>query len=142
MGIDQMTAHVAVPGKMKLAHPRFRHRLQVLHRFKAVIDAADIDIVNVEQDIAVGARGNLAQEFPLAHLVGVKAEIAGDILQEDLPAQGILHLTHACNHRRQRLFTVGQGQQIVQIASFDPGPAQMIRNPMRFDARSQATHRA
>ena len=111
--------------------------LQVGQRVEAVIDAADVDVVDVEQDGAVGALRNFAQELPFAHLGRLIGEVAGDVFQQDLPAEGVLHLTDPRHHDVQRLLGVGQGKKIVQVASFDSGPAQMIGYPMRFDARRQ-----
>ena len=134
VSVDEMTAEIAVAGEMKLAHSGFRDGLQVGQRVEAVIDAADVDIVDVEQDGAIRALRDLAQEFPFAHLGGVEGQIARDVLQQDLPPEGVLHLTDSRHDRSERLLRVGQGQEIVQVASVDPGPAQMIGNPMRFDA--------
>jgi hypothetical protein len=86
MCVDQVAAHVAMPGQMKLAHARFRHGLKILYGVKTMVDAADIDVVDIEQDVAVRARRHLAKEIPLAHLVGVKAQIARHVFQQDLPS--------------------------------------------------------
>ena len=50
MSVDQMAAEIAVARKMKLTHAVRRDGLQISQRVKAVIYAADIDIVDVEQD--------------------------------------------------------------------------------------------
>jgi len=72
----------------------------------------------------------------------MKAQIAGNIFQQDLPAEGILHLSHAPNHGAQCFLGVGKRQQIVHIPPFDAGPAKVIGNPMRFDARGQTAHQS
>src|ERR1700720_100921 len=81
MRVDQMSAHIAMSRQMKLAHARFRHGLKILGGVKAVVYAADIDLVDVEKDVAVGARAYFAQKIPLAHLVSVKAKVARYIFQ-------------------------------------------------------------
>ena len=82
VSIDEMTAEIAVTGQMELAHPRWRDRRQVGQWVETMIDAADVDIVDVEQDGAVGALRDFAQELPFAHLGCLIGQIARDILQQ------------------------------------------------------------
>ena len=53
------------------------------------------------------------------------------------PAEEILHQLHAADDVIERFLGVGDRQQIVQILAVHAGPAQMIRNPFRFDAPSE-----
>ncbi len=102
-----------------------------------MIDAAHVDVVDVEQDGAVRALRHLAQEFPFAHVGFVEGEIAGHVFQQDLPPEGVLDLTDPRDHRGQRFFGIGKRQEIVQVASVDSGPTEVIGYPVRFDARRQ-----
>src|SRR6202011_4210012 len=49
VSVDEMSAEIAVAGKMKLTNPVLRYRPQVGQRVDAVIDAADVDIVSSEE---------------------------------------------------------------------------------------------
>ena len=76
-----------VAGEMELLHAFDRHAAQVRQRIEAVIDAADVHVVDVEQQVAVGALGDFAQEFPFGHVVGGEADVAGDVLQHQPAAE-------------------------------------------------------
>jgi hypothetical protein len=59
MGVDDMGAHVAVAGHMKLHHAIRRNSIEEGHRIVAVVEGADIDVVDVEQQPASGAARQL-----------------------------------------------------------------------------------
>src|SRR5580698_1746419 len=119
MRVDQMSAEIAVPGEMKLANPVRGDRLQISQRIEAMIDAADINIVDVEEDGAVRPLRDLAQKFPFVHVGGMKGQIARDIFKQQLPSQRVLYLAHPFYDRGECFFRVGKGQEIVQVASLD-----------------------
>jgi hypothetical protein len=52
--VDDGAFDHAVPGQVDLAYERGRHSLQVDLRIEAMIDAVHVDIVQIEQDQAVG----------------------------------------------------------------------------------------
>src|SRR6266700_3932949 len=76
MGIDQVTALITVPGKVKLPDALLRDGVQIDLRVEAVIDATDVDVVDVEQNGTVRALGDFAQELPFAHVGLSKSQIA------------------------------------------------------------------
>ena len=55
MGIDDVGAHVAVACHMELHHPIRRNSVEEGQRIVAMVERADIDIVDVEQQPASGA---------------------------------------------------------------------------------------
>src|SRR5882757_1321164 len=126
MGVDQVSALITMPGKVKLPDALLRHGVQIGLRIEAVIDAADVDIVDVEQDGAVRALGDLAQEFPFAHVGLLQSQVARYVFEQELPTERILYLADAGDHMRQRLLVIGEWQEIVQVLSADSGPAQVI----------------
>ena len=99
VGVDEMTAEIAVAGQVKLPHSGFRDGMQVGQGVEAVIHAADVDVVDVEQDGAIRSLRDFAQKLPLAHLGGLIGQVAGDVFQQNLPSQGLLHLTDPRHHR-------------------------------------------
>ena len=65
VGVDDNVALVGVAGEMELADAVGRHAVDEGPRVEAVVEAADVDVVDVEQDQAVGALGDGGDEFPL-----------------------------------------------------------------------------
>ena len=58
VGINDETAYIRMPGKMNLLDAVDRNSGQKLARVKPVIDAADVNIVYVEQQITVSFLGD------------------------------------------------------------------------------------
>ena len=137
MGVDNVRAAVAVAGQMDLAHPIDRNAFDKLQGIEAVVEGAHVDVVHVQQHMAVRATRDFGQEIPFAHRGVAKGHITGHVLQQNLPAQEILHLTYPGGDVIQRLLGVGYGKQVVQISAGNPGPAQMIGHPGRLDALRQ-----
>ncbi len=107
MRVEQVAALVAVAGEMELDHAVARDSLDVVGGVEAVVAGANEDVVDVEENAAVGVLGDLAEEFPLAHGRVAKGDVGGDILERDLPAEELLHALHARDHVGQRLLGVG-----------------------------------
>ena len=57
-------------GEMELPHALARHAAQERERVEFMVEGADIDVVDVEQDLAVGAPGEFGDELPLGELGG------------------------------------------------------------------------
>ena len=55
VGVDEIVAVIFVAGEMDLLHAIDRNRLQIVQRIKLVIHAADIDVVDIEQQQTIGA---------------------------------------------------------------------------------------
>src|SRR5882757_11210746 len=124
MGVDQVSALITMPGKVKLPDALLRHGVQIDLRVEAVIDATDVDVVDVEQDGTVRALGDLAQEFPFAHVGLLISQIARYVFKQELLPKRILYLADAGDHMRQRLLVIGERQQVVQVPSADAGPTE------------------
>ena len=105
---------------------------------EAVVDAADIDVVHIEQQMAIGAAHQLRNEFPFAQFVCRVSDIARYVFEQNPAAEKILHLLHAIRQMPQRRFGVRHRQQIVQIVMIDARPAQVIRNPAGLHAVDQS----
>jgi hypothetical protein len=99
-----------------------------------VVHRAHVDVVDVEQETAVGAAGDLAEKLPLGHRrVGV-AEVARDVLDQDPAPEPVLHAAHALHHVRERLLGIRQRQEVVRVVPADAPPAEVVRDPRRLDA--------
>ena len=98
-----------------------------------MVARADIDIVHVEQQQAVGAFRHFGQKIPFAAVGGAKADIARRIFDQNALPQIILHTADIVDDALQCRCVIGQRQQVMAVMRVDPGPAQMIRNPQRLD---------
>ena len=124
---------MAVAGEMNLPNALARHSAKVVEGVEAVVVGADVDVVDVQQDPAVGPLGDGGQKLPLRDArVGV-GHVARHVLEQDPPAKVVLHPAHPAGDVRDRLLGVRQRQQVMQVAAVDAGPAQVIRDPFRLD---------
>lgn len=118
-----MGAHMAMTGHVKLYHPILWNAFKEGMRVVTVIESADIDIIDVEQQPAPGAAGKLAQELPFRHLGIAELNVGRDILQHQSAAQIILNQLNAAHDVIERLACIGYRQQIVQALAMHAGPA-------------------
>src|SRR5690349_16379746 len=123
--------------EVELLHALRRNTVHVSARVESVVEAADEDIVDVEEDEAVGAPCYLAEEFPLCHDRLLVTDITRNILQQDAPAQSFLNLRHARSNMPYSFLGVGQGHQVMQVPAVHAGPAQVIGDPRGFDTLRQ-----
>src|SRR5689334_11457799 len=85
----------------------------------------DIDIVDVEQEAAAGASGDLAQEFGLCHGRAGKADIRGEVFNEDAPSERLLCLLDIAADDGKRFLIMRQRHEIVQIDTVADAPGKM-----------------
>ena len=134
VGVDDVRAHMAVAGHVKLHDPICRNSVEEGQRIVTVVEGADIDVVDVEQQPASGAARQLGQEFPFRHFGIVELDIGRDILEHDGAAKEVLHQFHPADDVIERFLCVRDRQQIMQVLAVHARPAQMIRNPFRLGA--------
>ena len=79
---------------MNLRHALGGNAVDVFVRIEVVILRADIDVVHVEQNAAVGALDHFVQKLPFGHLRVMKLGIAADILDRDGDFDEIAHLAN------------------------------------------------
>ena len=101
-----------------------------------MVDGAHVDVVDVEQQAAVGALGELARGTPTRVIVeAAKLDVARDVLEQRCAGRAASWTcADARGDVRERLFGVGQRQQVVQVAPVDAGPAEVIGDPGRLEA--------
>src|SRR5262245_2369428 len=63
--VETEGAHVRMPGEMHLPDPTHRYRVDIAYGVETVIVSADVDVVDVEQDAAIGALGDGSEKVPL-----------------------------------------------------------------------------
>ena len=104
-----------MPGNVDIAGALQRQGIQEVQRVIAVVDRVDVDIVHIQQQLAVALRQHRADELRLAH-VAVRLGVVGSILQHQWLAHDVLHLPHPRGHVVHGLLGKGYGQQVVEMA--------------------------
>src|ERR1041384_5709341 len=101
---------------------------KVMARIETVVARAYEHIVDVAQDAAVGARGDLGHELPLQEGGMAESQIRGWILDEDLAPQKILRHLDVAADDVERFLGEGQRQQVGERRSIDRVPCEMLRD--------------
>lgn len=118
--VEQIRAHVGEAGEVNLRHSSRRDRVHGAQEIEAKVVAADVHIVDVEQDAAVGLLSDRRKKLPLRNIrLPVRNEGRG-VLQYYLTIQLILYGPYALRDMRQRFFGIGQRQQVVEAAAAAP----------------------
>ena len=91
-----------------------------------MIDCVDVDIVDIEEQLASGAAGDRGDELPFAHRIVVEANVGGDILDQQRTPERALHGIDPIANERQRFFGERQRQEIVEMAAVDMAPAKVL----------------
>ena len=64
VGVEQVSAMIAMAGEVELDHAFGGHRIDIADGVEAMVKRANKDVVNVQQDRAVGLLGNGRSEIP------------------------------------------------------------------------------
>src|SRR6202171_4381641 len=75
VGIDEAVPARVESGEVNLGHRIRRNCRQISARVEPVIDRVDVDIVDIEEQLAAGTAGDGGDELPFAHRVIVDAYI-------------------------------------------------------------------
>ena len=92
--VDQVIAVILVSGKVYLLHAFGGNGVEILERVELMVDRAHVDVVDIEQDQAIGAPGDLAEELPFGEVRIAERHVARDILQQDSATEEVLHGPH------------------------------------------------
>src|SRR3546814_2928674 len=96
---------------MNLLHAAERQPIEKSAWIKTVVVAVDVDVVDVEQYAASRLGHDRGQELPLAEFIAVKTQVARHVLEQELPAERVLHLAHAARDMSDSLDRVRQRHQ-------------------------------
>ena len=135
--VEDVLFELRVAGDMDLRNAFGRNAVDVVHWVEAVILRRDIDVVDVEQNPAVGRMDHLVQELPLGHLRFVVLGIAAYVFDSDGNLQEVLDLAHALRRSTHGFKRVRERQEIVGVAAVHAAPAKMIGEPRSFGALRQ-----
>src|SRR5580704_7492932 len=133
VGIKQIGAMVGVTCKMELNDSFGRNGVDIAMRVKAMVKGVDEDIVDVEQNAAVGFVDDRSQKLPFGKPRMRIGHVAGNIFDKYSAAEKILHFADSPRSVRHCFLGMRKRHQVVEIAPTDAGPTQMIRNPGRLD---------
>ena len=138
MGVNQHVAALTVPGQMNLPYAGYRHRIDIGPGVEAVIGGTDVDIVDIEQQVAPGPGAHRVDKLPFGHDRRVKADIARRIFDQHRPAEQALGQINILADQIKRFLGIGQRQQVMRIERCGARPAQMVGDEQRFDLVDQS----
>src|SRR5262249_48850536 len=110
-----------------------------LPRVEAVVAGADIDVVYIAQDTAAGTLGNGGDKLPFGDCRMAEAQITARILDENLPAEKILHHLDVLADDCERVLGQWEGQQFGEMHTFERAPRQVLRDEARLDSFSDSS---
>ena len=123
-------------GEMVLGD-RLARQVQPAARIEAQIVRRHGDVVHVEQQAAAAPPDELAQELGFAQRRLRETQVAGRVLDRYLPAQRLLQALHVAHDDGERLFGVGQRQEVVEVAAAVAAPGKMVRHQRRLEPLHQ-----
>src|SRR6202158_4177258 len=126
VSIDEALPARIEAGQVDLSHRVRRNCRDIGARVEPVIDRVDVDIVDVEEQLAAGPAGNGGDEFPFAHRVVLEANVGGDILDQERACERALHGIDALANECQRFVGERQRQEIVEMATVNVAPTQVL----------------
>ena len=129
VGVEDVLLVFGVAGDVDLGDAVRGHGVDVVHGIELVVHGGDIDIVDVEENAAVGALGNFGDKFPLGHLGAGEGGVGADVFDGDGDFEEVLHHADALDGALDGFPGVGEGQQVVGIGSIDGAPAEMVAEP-------------
>ena len=137
--VDDVCGVVAVPRDVKLDDPLVRQGANERVRVEVMIEARDVDVVEVKQQTAVGLFGHAGDELPLLHRGVAESHVRAGVLQHERPLEEVLQRADTLHHVAQGLLGErAHWEQVVRVAAEDTRPADVVRNPPRFDLPGQS----
>ena len=133
---DDMTVRVVhrVTGEVNLPDRLQRERVEPGKGIEAVVARAHEEVVQVEQESAAGAPGQLGEELGLGDLLVLEAEIGGRVLDEHAPTEMILGPGHVVGHHAERFAGHRHRQQVGEETVADPAPGKVFRDQEGLEA--------
>ncbi len=137
VGVEDVLLELGVAGDVDLRDALGGDAVDVVEWIEAVVLRRDVDVVDVEQDAAVGGFDDLVQELPLGHLGFVKFGVAADVFDGDGDLEEVLHLADARCRRLHGFEGVRHREKIVGVAAVDAAPAEVVGEPRGLRAAGQ-----
>jgi hypothetical protein len=115
-----------VSGEVDLAHGMKREGGEVGAGVEAVVRGRDEDVVDVEQQPAAGAAGDLGEEVGLGPGRGGEGHVGGRVLEEHPPPERLLHRVHMVADEAKGLVGVGERQEVVEPGRAVARPGEVL----------------
>jgi len=129
VGVQDVLFEFGVACDVDLGDAISRDGVDVGARVEAVILRRDVDVVDVEEDAAVGFFDDFVEEFPFGHFGDVELGVTGDVFDDDGDLEEVLNVADALGCVVDGLPGVGHGEQVVGVAAIDGAPAEMVGEP-------------
>ena len=98
---------------------------QEIVRVVLKIDAVDVDVVDVQQQVAVGFGQHGVDEFEFRHF-RAGGGVAGHVFDADAAFKVVLRLTDAVGDVADRILGEGDGHQVVEVALLVAAPTEVF----------------
>src|SRR5271170_8188023 len=95
VGVEDVLFKLGVAGDVNLRDALDRNAVDVVEGVESMILGRDVDVVDVEQDSAVGRLHHLVQKLPFGHLGFVELSIATNVFNSDGNLEKILDLSNS-----------------------------------------------
>ncbi len=126
---EQASTVVAMSGEVNLAHAFGGHPGEIGEGIESVIGGADIDIVDVQQEVTTSSTAHLGQESPFGHFIVGKTHVSRGIFEQQRTFEHVLRKQYVRADDPHRVLGIWKWQEVVRVESFDPGPAKVVRYP-------------
>ncbi len=97
-----------------------------------MIPGRDVDIVDIEQNAAIGLFYYFIQELPFGHFRNVELRVAADVFNRNRDLQTRHRLAYLGRGNFGGFECVRHGQEIMRVRAIDTAPAQVICEPRGF----------
>ena len=98
----------------------------------AVVRCVDDEVIQIEQQAAIGATDELSQKFRLGKAGFFEGDVTREMLEQDRSAQLLLYALNARRYMCKRGLCERERQQIVVVDAIGSTPAQMFRHDSRL----------
>ena len=79
---EQASIVIAMSGEVNLAHAFGGHPVEIGEGIEAVITGADVDIVDVQQEVTTCSTAHLGQESPFGHFIVGETQVSRGIFEQ------------------------------------------------------------
>lgn len=126
VGIEDVFFEFGMAGDMHLADAFVRDVVEVVVGVEGMVLGGDVDVVDVEEDAAVGKFSDFREKFPLAHFGLVELRIAGDVFNADGDFEIVTDVLDALGGFAGGFEGVGHGEKVMGVGAVDGTPAEVV----------------
>jgi hypothetical protein len=114
---------------MNLPDAVVRNVVEVIVGIKAVVLGRDVDVINVEQNPAIGLLCDLREKLPLGHVGLMILCVAADIFDADGNLYKITDVADFSRRVSRDGPGIGHRQEVVSISPIDAAPTEVVGKP-------------